>query len=511
MSGNETGSVEAQAARGAPGPREPAPERAAAVRPAAMPPAQARRVVLGLLLAIFLGAIDQTIVSVALLSIGRELQGFALIPWVVAGYLVASTVCTPIYGKLSDVHGRRPVLLFAIGLHLVASVLCALAESMPQLIAFRILQGLGSGGVLALVQAAVADIAPGAERGRYQGYLSGTFAVAAVLGPVLGGYLTHYLSWRAIFWIHLPLAALAFWLARRALRHENVVRRPHRIDYAGAVLLAGTVSAALVALTRVGQGRGLTDPVTVGLLAGAVVLGVLLARQERRAAEPLMPPQLLGNPVLRQVCAVLALQFFVLIGCSVMLPLAMQSIGRAAPDDVALRMVPLSLSIPFGAFTAGRLMFRTARYRGIVLSGGVLTTIGVAGIALVAAEPPLATAALMIVLGVGLGLTMPPCLVAAQAAAPHALVGVATSMTALFRSMGGSVGVAALSSVLFLQLGGMAADAVPGTSPLLAALGGAEPAPLRAAFRLVFGIAAAAALAGALLALRLPERNLREG
>ena len=476
-----------------------------------MPPAQARRVVLGLLLAIFLGAIDQTIVSVALLSIGRELQGFALIPWVVAGYLVASTVCTPIYGKLSDVHGRRPVLLFAIGLHLFASVLCALAESMPQLIAFRVLQGLGSGGVLALVQSAVADIAPGPERGRYQGYLSGTFAVAAVLGPVLGGYLTHYLSWRAIFWIHLPLAAIAFWLARRALRHETIVRRPHRIDYAGAVLLAGAVSAALVALTRVGQGRGFSDPVTAGLLALALALGVALAVQERRAPEPLMPPQLLGNPVVLQVCALLALQFFVLIGCSVMLPLAMQSIGRAEPDDVALRMVPMSLAIPFGAFTAGRLMFRTARYRGIVVAGGMLTTFGVAGIALVAAEPPLATAALMIVLGVGLGLTMPPCLVAAQAAAPHALVGVATSMTALFRSMGGSVGIAALSSVLFLHLGGIAADAPPGTSPLLAALGGAAPEPLREAFRLVFGIAAGAALAGALLALRLPERSLREG
>lgn len=492
------------------GPAEAASSGAAA-RPQPMPPAQARRVVLGLLLAIFLGAIDQTIVSVALLSIGRELQGFTLAPWVVAGYLVASTVCTPIYGKLSDVHGRRPVLLFAIGLHLVASVLCALAQSMPQLVAFRILQGLGSGGVLALVQAAVADIAPGPERGRYQGYLSGTFAVAAVLGPVLGGYLTHYLSWRAIFWIHLPLAALAFWLARRALRHERVVRRPHRIDYPGALLLAGAVSAALVALTRVGQGRGLSDALTVGLLVLAAALGVGLALQERRAAEPLMPPQLLGNAVLRQVCAVLALQFFVLIGCSVMLPLAMQSIGRAGPDDVALRMVPMSLAIPFGAFTAGRLMFRTARYRGIVVAGSVLTACGVTGIALVAAEPPLLTAVLMTVLGVGLGLTMPPCLVAAQSAAPHALVGVATSMTALFRSMGGSVGIAILSSVLFLRLGGIATDAPPGTSPLLAALGGAEPQPLREAFRVVFGIAAVAALGALLLAARLPERNLREG
>ena len=428
----------------------------------------------------------------------------------VAGYLVASTVCTPIYGKLSDIHGRRPILLFAIGLHLVASVLCALAESMPQLIAFRILQGLGSGGVLALVQSAVADIAPGPERGRYQGYLSGTFAAAAVLGPVLGGYLTHYLSWRAIFWIHLPMASIAFWLARRALRHERVVRRPHRIDYAGALLLAGAVSAVLVALTRIGQGRGFLDPMTGGLLALGVLLGVALGWQERRAAEPLIPPRLLAIPVVRLACAVLALQFFVLIGCTVMLPLAMQSIGRAASDDVALRMVPLSLSIPFGAFTAGRMLFHTGRYRGIVLAGGALTTFGVAGIALVAAEPASTTAILMTILGFGLGLTMPPCLVAAQGAAPRALVGIATSMTVLFRSMGGSVGIAMLSSVLFLQLGGIAADAPAGASPLLAALGGTEPQPLREAFRIVFGIATLAAMAGLALASRLPGRSLKD-
>lgn len=478
-----------------------------------MPPAQARRIVLGLLLAIFLGAIDQTIVSVALLSIGRDLQGFTLIPWVVAGYLVASTVVTPIYGKLSDVHGRRPVLLFAIGLHLVASVMCALAQSMPQLIAFRILQGLGSGGLLALVQAVVADIAPGHERGRYQGYLSGTFAAAAVLGPVLGGYLTHYLSWRAIFWIHLPLASLAFVLAQRALRDERVVRRPHRIDYGGAVLLAGAVGAALIALTRTGQGHAFGSPATLGLLALSALFVAALALQERRASEPLLPPVLLGNPVVRNACLVLALQFFVLIGASVMLPLAMQSIGKAGPDEVALRMLPMSLGIPFGAFNAGRMLFRTARYRGIVLTGSALATAGMAGLAFVSAEPALPTAALMLVLGVGLGLTMPPCLVAAQTAVSHSLVGVTTSMTALFRSMGGAVGSALLTSVLFIQLGAIATastgGATPATSPVLAALAGAQPEDLRLAFRYAFAIAACAAGLSLLAAMRLPSTSLK--
>jgi MFS family permease len=213
------------------------PERAAtrpsapshdATPPGTLPHAAVLRIVLGLLLAMFLAAIDGTIVSVALLSIGRELQDFSLTPWVAAGYLVAATVATPIYGKLSDSRGRRPLLLFAIGLHVCASVLCALAQSMPQLIVFRIVQGLGAGGLLSLVQAVVADVAPGPQRGRYQGYLAGTFAMAAVAGPVLGGLLTHYISWRAVFWMNVPLGIAAFLLAKRALRSITFEPRPHR-------------------------------------------------------------------------------------------------------------------------------------------------------------------------------------------------------------------------------------------------------------------------------------------
>ena len=493
-----------------------------------MPHAQVLRIVLGLLLAMFLAAIDQTIVSVALVSIGRELHDFSLMPWVVAGYLVAATVATPIYGKLSDARGRRPLLLFAIGLHVAASVLCALAQSMPQLVVFRILQGLGGGGLLSLVQAVVADIAPGRQRGRYQGYLAGTFAVAAVAGPVLGGLLTHYISWRAVFWVNVPLGVAAFLLAHRTLRAVAFEPRPHRIDYAGAALLAGMLSSLMVALTLLGQGQALFSTATLGLVGLGSLLLVVLVLQERQAPEPLLPPELFRNRVVVTCCAVLSLQFFVMIGSTVLLPMAMQSLGRADANVVAIRMLPLTLSIPLGAFTAGRVMYKTGRYRASALAGTAIAAIATAGLAWLGTEAVYQTAALMTVFGVGLGLVMPPLLVAAQMAVPQSMIGVVTSTTALFRTLGGAVGIAVLTSILFAGVGASADSptAIPADSPKVAsaaspaspaaikpvldALTGAPPERLREAFGLVFWTISLIALVALLMAATLPARRLRE-
>ncbi len=456
-----------------------------------LPHARVLRIVLGLLPAMFLAAIDQTLVSVALLTIGRDLKDFALIPWVIAGSLVASTVATPIYGKLSDSRGRRPLLLFAIGLYVGSAVLCSVAQSMPQLVVFRILQGLGAGGLLSLVQAVVADIAPGPERGRYQGYLAGTFAVAAVAGPMLGGLLTHYISWRAVFWMSVPLGGAAWWLAHRALRSIAFEPKPHRIDYAGAALLGGAISSAMVALTLLGQGRPLLSTAILGLFGLAVALTVVLVLQEK--------------------------QFFVMVGSTVMLPLALQSLGRADANEVALRMLPLTLATPAGAFTAGRIMYLTAHYRPSVLAGATLTLLASAGLAWLGTEATWSTAGLMAVLGYGLGLTMPTLLVAAQTAAPKGLIGVVTSTTALFRTLGGAVGIAIMSSILFVQLRPEPAGGQPSTTPagatrlaqpVLDALVGAPAPVLREAFLLVFATAALAAAGALLLAATLPARRL---
>lgn len=461
------------------------------------------------MLAMLLSALDQTLVSIALVSIGRDLGNLSLTPWVVSGFLVASTVATPIYGKLSDVYGRRRLLTIAIVLSSAASILCAFAESMPQLIVARVLQGLGSGGLMVLVQSVVADVAPGPERGRFQGYLSGVFAFAAVAGPILGGYLTYYISWRAVFWLNLPLGLAALLAARRVLPGRGEARRAHRIDYLGAILLGGGLSALMVVLTRLGQGHGVSDPAMLLLAGAAVGLLALTALQERRAPEPLLSPALLGNPVLLRCCAILACQFFVLIGCTVMMPIAMQGLAGAGPNDVALRMLPLTLGVPCGAFTGGRWLYATASIRPPVVTSGLLAA---TGLAVFAVDPTLGgwgQFSGLLLLGFGLGLSMAPGLVAAQSAVAQQEVGAATATVALCRTLGGAVGIATLSSILFALAAAGSARAGGGSlADLLAqagAGGGASPALVQG-FRAAFGAAAMLSLLAALLAMRLPRQ-----
>jgi EmrB/QacA subfamily drug resistance transporter len=474
-------------------------------------PAQVRRIVLGLLPAIFIGAVDQTMVSVALYSIGRDLQNVGLMSWVVSAYLVAATVCTPIYGKLSDLYGRRHLLSIALGVCLVASVLCATAQTMPQLIAYRVLQGLGAGSLFALSQAAVADVVSGPQRGRYQGYFSGVFATAAVAGPLLGGFLSHYLSWRAIFWVNLPLAAITLWIVRRVLAPIPVERHAHRIDWLGAALLTGGIGLMLVALTRVGQGAGWTAASTLVLAAGGAAFLATWVLQSMQATEPIVPLSLFRNRIVSASCATVALNFFTLIGVSVMLPLAMQSVGGSAADEAALRMLPLTLGVPLGALVGGRIMLRWPDYRALAIGGCALAAAALGGIALVPFGWRWALAALMLPLGIGLGITLPVVLVASQMAVGPQLIGLVTATTAFFRSLGGAIGIAMLTSLLFVAIG--AADAVtdaPGGAaarPALAMLAGSDPHRLDAAFSIAFAAAGLSSLLAAFTAHWLPRRD----
>jgi EmrB/QacA subfamily drug resistance transporter len=250
----------------------------------------------GLILAMFLASLDQTIVATSLSTIARELNGWALMSWVVSAYLVASTVTTPIYGRLSDLYGRRPILLVSITLFLGASVLCALSQTMPQLIAARILQGIGGGGGLrSVAQAAIADTIPPRERGRYQGYFSSVMAISNVLGPVLGGFFADYLSWHWIFWINIPCGVLALILCDRNLRRLPKPRRRPVIDWLGAALILASTTPILIAVGRAEAAGGwarvdVIAPLGIGLvfLAGLVVW-------EREAPEPIIPLRLFAN------------------------------------------------------------------------------------------------------------------------------------------------------------------------------------------------------------------------
>ncbi len=401
------------------------------------------------MLVIFLGALDQTIVSVSLPQMASDLGSASMLAWVVSGYLIASTVVTPVYGKLGDLYGRRMLLSIAVLIFLIASIGCALAETMPMLILARILQGIGGGGLISTAQAIIGEVVPLRERGRYQGYVSVVYALASVGGPVLGGYLTYLMSWRWIFWINLPLGILALWVARRALKDLPVpgVRLP--IDYFGALLLTAGLSLLLIAITRVGHGIAVLSLDTLWLLAVAVILLAVFIRHEHRTREPLISPALFRIRTVWISCSILFISFFLVISLSVLIPFGMQMLDGIGPDTAALQLIAFSLAIPAGAFTGGRWMTHSGRYKPMQLLGTALLPVGMLLLAYFGPHATLKTGLALALTGVAIGMTLPTSLVAVQNAVPAKDIGIATAMTVLFRSMGGAIGVALLSSILF--------------------------------------------------------------
>lgn len=498
----------------------PSSQRSPDAAPADVPVMQ---VIFGLMLAILLGALEQSIVAVVLPDIALQLNGFEDMAWVISAYLVASTVVTPIYGKLSDVLGRRSVLTFSIVLFLLASIACAMATTMPMLIVARILQGLGGGGLISVSQATIADVVPLRERGKYQGYVSGVWAVASMAGPVIGGYLAHFLSWRWIFWINIPLSLIALVVVRRALRHLPVSGRRHKIDYLGSLLFGGGLSGVLVFLTRLGQGHAPLEPQTIGLLVAGLVGLVLFIWQERRASDPVIPLSMLGVPTVAICCLTLFLCFFQLIAMSVLLPLRFQVVGGAHADTAALRLVPLTLAIPFGAYISGRLMTWSGRYKPLQMIGCLMAPVAIVALAFTPPHAVTLAALVMVVLGLAIGLQLPSGLVATQNAVPHQQVGIATALTAFSRMLGGAVGVAVLTTVLIALLrhsGVSLANAGGGEDVLMSmfrrAISAGDQADAVAvrvaaerAFRVLFLLSAGVSLIAPFFVIRLKETALR--
>ncbi|MBV9378993.1 MAG: MFS transporter, partial [Alphaproteobacteria bacterium] len=278
-------------------------------------------ILFGLILAMFLASLDQTIVATSLSAMARDLNGWTLISWVVSAYLVASTVTTPIYGRLSDLYGRRPILSVAIGLFLVASVLCALSQNMPQLIGARVLQGVGGGGLRSVALAAVADIIPPRERGRYQGYFSSVMAISNVLGPVLGGFFSEYLTWHWIFWINLPFGLLALFLSYRNLRRLPKPRRKPIIDWLGAALILASTTPILIALGQAEAAASWwSSQVLVPLAIGCLFFVALIVR-ESEAPEPIMPLRLFANRIFSAASLLSFSMSMVMIAMIILVPL----------------------------------------------------------------------------------------------------------------------------------------------------------------------------------------------
>jgi EmrB/QacA subfamily drug resistance transporter len=472
----------------------------------------------GLMSGVLLAALDQTIVATALPTIVGDLGGLAHLSWVVTAYLLASTTSTPLYGKISDLYGRKTVFQAAIVIFLIGSALSGLAQSMGQLIAFRAVQGLGAGGLMALAIAIVGDVVSPRERGRYQGYIGAAFAVASVAGPLLGGFLVDHLSWRWAFYVNLPVGIAALLVTSVAL-DLPFRRNGHTVDYLGAALLVAGVTCLLLVTVWGGDRYGWGSPTILGLAAAGVLLLGAFAVQERRASEPVLPPRLFRDPVFRVATAALFLIGVAMFGSIVFLPLFLQVVGGASATSSGLLLLPLMGGIVASSVVVGRVISRTGRYRWYPVAGTALMTVAMGLLATMDAGTSRTTASWYVVLlGVGLGTVMPVMILAVQNAVDQRDLGTATSAATFSRSMGGSFGVAAfgaiLASRLASQLPGVDAEALQASPSQLRAM---PPAARQAvveavanSLHVVFLAAIPVALAAFLVVLFLRERPLRE-
>jgi EmrB/QacA subfamily drug resistance transporter len=433
-----------------------------------------------LLLGMLLAALDQTIVATALPTIAGDLHGLSELSWVVTAYILASTASTPLWGKLGDLYGRKSFFQAAIVIFLVGSVLSGISHTMGQLIAFRAVQGVGGGGLMIGAQAIVGDIVAPRDRGRYQGIFGAVFGVTSVLGPLLGGFFVDNLTWRWVFFINLPLGAVA--LAVTAIVLPNARKRvSHVIDYLGTVLLAGAATS-LVLLTTLG---GTTYAWSSGPIYTLAVLGVVLIGlfvvAERRAVEPVLPLRLFTSRVFTVASLVGFVVGFAMFGAITYLPQYMQVVRGQSPTGSGLQLLPLMAGLLLTSTGSGFLISRWGRYKVFPIAGTAVMTLGMYLLShLAVGTSPLHYTLFMFVLGVGIGGVMQVLVIAVQNVVPYRDLGVATSGVTFFRSIGGSFGTAVFGAIFANQLTGNLAHYLAGTPvpPGFDAEAGASPAAL---------------------------------
>jgi EmrB/QacA subfamily drug resistance transporter len=409
-------------------------------------------VLFALMMGLAVSSLDNTVVATALPTIAGELGGVDKLSWIITASMLASTVSTPLYGKVSDIYGRRPLYLFAFGMFILGALLCSMAQTMGQLIACRAIQGIGGGGLMSLAFALIADLLPPRERSKYQGFTAAVFASSSFLGPLVGGLIVDSLSWRWIFIIDIPLALAAAVAMQAVLRTVPFRRTPHTVDYTGAVLIVITVSALL--LTAVFCGRvGWDDPRTVGMAVTALVGFAITAKVESRAVEPILPPSLFQDRII-SVCLVVALCFgFTLMGTMSFLPLYLQIGQGYSATSSGLLLATQMAGMLVSSIITGRLIARTGRYRAYPIVGSGVLLVAMAGLTQISSSTPIPLFLVgIITMGIAMGLTNQVLVLAAQNATGPSLTGVVTSAVQCIRSLGITFGTAVYGAVLATTL-----------------------------------------------------------
>src|SRR3954470_22706326 len=467
------------------------------------------------MLVLLLASLDQTIVATALPTIVGEFGGLEHISWVVTAYLLATTAVTPIYGKLGDLYGRKRVLQVAIVIFLLGSALCGAAQGMTELILFRAVQGLGGGGLIVLTQAAIGDVVPPRDRGKYQGFFGAVFGVSMVAGPLIGGYFVDNLSWRWIFYVNVPLGLLALVVLAATLPSRER-QSDTRVDALGAALLAAGLSCIVFVTSLGGTTWEWASPqlILVGLLGGLLL--VLFVLWERGRDDGVLPPALFRNRVFTVASTVSLIVGLALFGAITFLPLFFQTVNGATPTEAGLRLTPLMLGVLITSIGSGQFISRVGRYKVFPVVGTAVMAVGFVLLSTMDRHTTTLESSLrLFVVGIGLGMTMQVLVLATQNAVDYAQLGVATSGVTLFRTIGGAVGTSVFGTIFANQLGAGGGDAAARPSPdELARL----PDVTRIAFldkytdalSMVFLVAAGVALFAFVMSWLLPEKPLRD-
>jgi EmrB/QacA subfamily drug resistance transporter len=416
------------------------------------------------MLAVVVSSLDQNIVAVALPHIASELGGVAYISWIVTAFLLTATISAPIYGKLSDIYGRRRLLTASMTLFLATTLVCSFARTMPQLVAARALQGLGAGGLVTLSQSAIGDLVGPGQRGRYQGYFSAALATSTVLGPLVGGALIADVSWRGIFLVTIPIGVASLVLLGSGLQ-KSYSSTSHRIDYAGTLLLALGTTAALLLFNSLDARVASIPWLGIGLGAVALICTVLFVRQERRASEPLLDLKLFANGSFVAAVIAAGMMTFAMQGAMVFLPLYFQQVQGMTPTHSGLMLIAQIAGMIVSSIVGGQLSARIGHFKHFLVAGVAMETLALASFTALALTRagPLPFLAALGLLGLGTGLGMPNAVVIVQNSVPRASLGIATSSMSFLRSLGSACGVALSGCVMHYVFDAVQADSAAKT------------------------------------------------